>query len=238
MASDYRAIRSDNERRYGWLVFSKPVVTATGGAAGHVELAFSAVKDEKSGREGVRRVPQSQLVVFFPTVLETHLGFLVQGPYHTTPSRDNVPRHDAWNEHCVRQTAAVLVDALRWLREHELLDTGALRCLPLDRAKFGEGSMFAPLFDAAKLAFVSEPLLPRAGSGYAASTSARLARTQELRELFNASQLAVLFGIDGELAWLSGDISQDRTPELRQYLMRELDIVENTPETILPKLDG
>ena len=48
----------------------------------------------------------------------------------------------------------------------------------------------------------------------------------------------MLFGGDGDLAWLSGDISQDRTPELRQYLMRELDIVEVTPEVILPKLDA
>ncbi|OGA51043.1 MAG: hypothetical protein A3F74_13075 [Betaproteobacteria bacterium RIFCSPLOWO2_12_FULL_62_58] len=129
-------------------------------------------------------------------------------------------------------------DALRWLRDHDFLDTGVLRCLPLDHAKFGEGSMFAPVFDAAKRALVSEPLLPRAGGGHAAAVRARLARTQELRELFDAKQLAVLFGGDGDLAWLSGDISQDRTPELRQYLMRELDIVEVTPEVILPKLDA
>src|SRR5207244_1867465 len=107
-----------------------------------------------------------------------------------------------------------------------------------DRAKFGEGSMFAPLFDATKRALASEPLLPRFGSGYVTAASARLARTQELRELFEPLQLGALFGASGELAWLGGDISQDRTPELRQYLMDELEIEEVRPETILSKLDA
>ena len=40
------------------------------------------------------------------------------------------------------------------------------------------------------------------------------------------------------MAWLSGDISQDRTPDLRRYLMDELQVVEVTPATILPKLSA
>lgn len=219
-----------------WLLFSKPVVTVDGVSPGHVEIAFSVLKNEKSTRERIGPVARSPLVVFFPTVLETHLGFLAQGPYRTTPSRDNAPRHDKWNQHCVQETAGLLVDALRWLRKHDLLDTGTLRSLPLDRAKFGEDAMFAPLFNATKQALTTEPLLPRFGSGHVAARSARLARTQEIRELFGPTQLAAMFGDDGDMAWLSPEISQDRTPELRQYLMRELQIAEIAPETILSKL--
>lgn len=221
-----------------WLLFSRPVGTGDGVSVGYVELAFSILRDEESTRERIGPITRSPLVVFFPTVLETHLGFLAQGPYRTTPSRDNVPRHDEWNQHCVQETARLLVDALRWLRDHDLLDTGTLRSLPLDRTKFGEGAMFAPLFDATRQALATEPLLPRFGGGHVAARCARLARTQELRELFNPRQLAALFGDDEELAWLSGDISQDRTPELRQYLMRELQIAETTPEAILSSLDA
>ena len=84
-----------------WLIFSR-AVTANGGlAAGQVELAFSLVKDDQSQLERIRRLKRSPLVVFFPTVLETHLGFLVQGPYRTTPSRDNVPGKDDWNRRLV-----------------------------------------------------------------------------------------------------------------------------------------
>ena len=221
-----------------WLVFSKAVAKNDGAPAGHVELAFLVVRDEKSRREGVVPVSKSPLVVFFPTVVETHLGFFVQGPYRTTPSRDNVSRDDAWNQYCVQETSTLLREALRWLRDHELLDADAMRSLPLDRARFAEESMFAQLFDATKRSLSSEPLLPRFGGGHATATATRLARTQELRELFDAAQLASLLGEDGQVAWLSGDITQDRTPELRQYLMSELDIAEVTPETILPKLDA
>ena len=220
-----------------WLVISQVVTAEDGELAGHVELAFSLARDRDSQRERIQRVERSPLVVFFPTVLETHLGFLVQGPYRTTPSRDNVPRSDTWNQRLVGQTASLLGEALCWLRDNELLDTTGLQCLPLDPAKFGESSMFAPLYDATKSALSSECLLPRFDAGHVPAACARLGRTQELRELFTPTQLAALYGEEGQFVWLSGDITQDRTPELRRYLMQELDVQELTPEVVIPQLD-
>jgi hypothetical protein len=83
--------------------------------------------------------------VFFPTVLPTHVGHLIQGPYRTTPSRDNVPPDDTWNQHLVEQTGELLLESLRWLAKRHRLDAGTLKCLLLDREKFEEG-LFAPLF--------------------------------------------------------------------------------------------
>ncbi|HYP12653.1 MAG TPA: DUF3883 domain-containing protein, partial [Bryobacteraceae bacterium] len=229
--------RGEAEVDETWLLFSHPVTADDGRLAGHVEIAFSLAWDEQSGRETIRRVERSPLVVFFPTVLETHLGFLVQGPYRTTPSRDNVPRNDPWNQRLVDETASLLVEALRWQRDHDLLDTTVLRCLPLDPTKFDDTSMFGALFAATKQALSSEPLLPRFDTGLVPASRARLSRTQELRDLLTPTRLAALFDQGQELAWLSGDITQDRAPELRRYLMQELGIAEVTPETIIPKLD-
>lgn len=220
-----------------WTVFSRPVSTEEGVPAGYVELAFHVTREGAHSDWEVRPIARSPLVVYFPTVLETHLGFLVQGPYRTTPSRDNVPRHDDWNRHCVDETATLLVDTLRWLRDQGGLDTQALQSLPLAREKFAYGSMFGPLFERTKETFLSEALLPCFGGGHAPAEEVRLARTQDLRQLFDPKQLGSLLGDGEELAWLSGDISQDRTPELREYMMRELDVVEITPERILPNLD-
>jgi hypothetical protein len=220
-----------------WLLFSREAKTLDGVVAGRVEIAFSIDQEKKTDRWLVRAVSDSPLVVFFPTVLPTHLGFLVQGPYRTTPSRDNVPRSDPWNQHLIRETSELLVDTLRLLRDQGMFDTDALRCLPLDRTKFHEGSMFSVLFETVRTVLKSEPLLPRFGGGHVPASQVKLARTQELRELFNSIQLGTLFGDGGELAWLSSDITQDRTPELKQYLMRELEIVEVTFEAILPKLN-
>lgn len=220
-----------------WLVFNRNVFTPGQEQVGRVEVAFSLqpVKDQP-GRWMVVPVATSPLVVFFPTAVETNLGFLVQGPYKTTPSRDNIPRHEPWNKHLVGQTAELLVEAMRWLRDNGMLDVSALRCLPLDREKFPEGSMFEPLFAAARQALLDEPLLPRFDAGYVAASRAKLARTQELRELFSPQQVAQLLGAE-EAAWLTGDITQDRVPEIRQYVMRELGVTEVTPETIVPRLN-
>ncbi len=215
-----------------WLVFSKAMHKFENKLVGHVEIAFFF----EDGR--VRPISRSPLVVFFPTVVETNLGFCVQGPYRTTPSRDNVPHRDDWNRDCVQATATLLVDALKWLRDNRLLDVNVLQCLPLERKKFDEDSMFAPFYAATKRALGSQCLLPRFQGGYLSADTAKLARTQEIRELFDSDQLARLFNVSGGLAWLSDDISENRTPLLRHYLMNDLKFVEVTPEMILQKFDA
>jgi hypothetical protein len=219
-----------------WLVLHQDVRCTGKEKLGRVEVALSLqIFPDQPGRFSVIPVPASPLVVFFPTAVETNLGFLVQGPYKTTPSRDNIPRQEPWNRSLVEQTAELLVKAMRWLRDNELLDISALRCLPLDKEKFPEGSMFEPMFAAARMAFLQEPLLPQFNGGYVEALRSKLARTQELRELFSPQQVAHLFGTD-EAMWLASDITLDRTPELRQYVMRELGVTEVTPEGIVPRL--
>lgn len=144
-----------------WLVFHRDVFSAEQQKIGRVEIAFSliAVKDAP-GRWVVQPLAKSPLVVFFPTVVESHLGFLVQGPYRTTPSRDNIPPGEQWNQHLVKETSGLLVEAMQWMRDKEMLDVSALRSLPLDREKFPQNSRFAPMFEAVLQAFQEDALLP------------------------------------------------------------------------------
>lgn len=219
-----------------WLVFHRDVFSGEQKKVGRVEIAFSLVAPkDASGPWSVQPLPTSPLVVFFPTVVETHLGFLVQGPYRTTPSRENIPPGDPWNQHLVEETASLLVEAMRWMRDEVMLDVSALRCLPLDREKFPQGSRFAPIFNTVRQTFREEALLPAYDSGYVSTSQAKLARTQDLRDLFSPEQVAALFGSE-VAAWLSADITQDKAPEIRQYLMRELDIDEIRPEKLVPSL--
>lgn len=220
-----------------WLSFHRDVSSSSGQEVGRVEIAFSLTpRKDGADRWAAQQLAASPLVVFFPTVVSTNLGFLVQGPYRTTPSRDNVPRNDPWNQHLVRQTADLLVDAVRWFRDNGMLDASALRCLPIDRAKFPQSEMFAPFFDVVLQALLKHPLLPRFDGGYVAARQAKLARTQELRDLFSAGHLDMLFGAKG-CAWLTADITQDKAPDLRAYVLKELQIPEITPETVVGNLD-
>ena len=145
-----------------WLVFHREVSSPEGNAVGRVEVAFSLrVSKTQPDAWSVERLPTSPLVVFFPTVVETHLGFLIQGPYRTTQNRDNIRRDDPWNKFLVEKTAELLIEAMRWLRDQSMLDTSALSCLPLVRNKFPEGKMF----DAVRAALLNERLLPKHGGG-------------------------------------------------------------------------
>ncbi|QLA20894.1 sacsin N-terminal ATP-binding-like domain-containing protein [Desulfolutivibrio sulfoxidireducens] len=219
-----------------WLIFYRDVAADDGTVVGQVEVAFSIIDGANSDKWSITRVSNSPLVVYFPTVVPTHLGFLIQGPYRTTPSRDNIAKNDPWNQHLIQETCSMLVESLHALRDMHLLNTDALRVLPLDRARFSHGQMFAPVFEAVRTALRSERLLPSADNGHVAASRAKLARTKELRALFTPQQLTDVLGEKEEVAWLSGDITQDRTPDLRQYLMQELSVSELTPETILPRL--
>lgn len=217
-----------------WLVFSRPVYSDAGVLGGYAEIAWRISTDD-GGYGTISPVKRSPLVVYFPTVLTTALGFLVQGPFRTTPSRDNVPESDAWNQSCIAETGELLVDSLRWLRDNELLDVTALTCLPMDADTF-EDSMFYPLFEITKSALIEDQLLPTIDGGHASGSDSCLGRTDVLRELITPLQLASLLAREQPLHWLDGDISRDRTPTLRRFLMQELGIQEVTPEVILQHL--
>ena len=193
-----------------WLIFSRPVNSTDGVKTRPIEIAFSCLAGPVSRDLHIRRVERSPLVVFFLTAVETHLGFLVQGPYRTTLSRDNIPRDDAWNRELVEQTAVLLRTSLCWLRDSRLLDTDALRCLPLNSGKFSDNTMFTQLFSQTKDILSTERLLPRDIDGFISAPKARLGRTRELRKLFGATryQLANLSGCISLSMWEAAGMSE------------------------------
>ncbi|HXP57210.1 MAG TPA: hypothetical protein VN847_19745, partial [Streptosporangiaceae bacterium] len=167
-------VNFSDEKGPSWLVWRRGL-----GAPGpqdrplEVEIAFSA------GPGGLppqlSPLDRSPLTVYFPTEKETFLGFLVQGPYRTTPARDNVPGHDPANQEFARETAVLLTAVLAGLRDAGLLTVPALTTLPLDPARFPPESLFRPLFDAVRAALAREPLIPAATDPVPAAGDARAA---------------------------------------------------------------
>jgi hypothetical protein len=212
-----------------YLVFSKEVSNERN--TGLVEIAF-LMNDKK-----IQVVPHSPLVVFFPTEKQTALGFLVQGPYRTTPSRDNIPTKDEWNKKCVSVTGELVVESLHWLRDNNMLDIEGLRCYPIDKINFDSTNMFSSLYDIVKTAFINEPLLPRYKGGYVSANESLIARTKELRELlFNAQGLSDLY--NGKNNLLQEEISEERNLNLRNYLIKDIGVNEITPDKIISKIDS
>ncbi len=221
--------RAEGQSTEDWLVWHRHL-DALGEPRHRVEIAFLA-RPEIDARRLVRR-ENSPLVVFFPTQKETFLGFLIQGPYQTTPARDNIPEHEPWNQGLVDETASLLADVLTELRDEGMLTIDILQALPLDVARFAPGTMLRPLFDAARTALAKGELIPVSAGGYRRADQVRLAGENGLRELLTPDQLGELCGVPGVLAFADGAITENGTPLLWRYLQEQVGIEEVTPETV------
>ena len=178
----------------------------------------------------------SPLIVFFPTEKETFLGFLVQGPYRTTPARDNIGEHDPSNQILVRETAALLTDVLRELRDDGLFTVEALQALPLDAARFPASSIFRPLFDSVGEALTTEALIPVADGGYGVAVDLELAGNAAVHELLDPDQLGALCGAGLPVWFADESITEHLTPVLWRYLREEIGIDEVTPAEVVSRV--
>ena len=223
-------------RAEDWLVWERPL-DDLGHPGQRVELAFRA--DTAHAAPRLVGQDRSPLVVFFPTQKETFLGFLIQGPYRTTPARDNVPGDDPANQALAGATAALLVSVLRELRTAGLLTGEVLAALPLDPARFAPGSMLRPLFDAVRTALTGEELIPATGGGYAAARNLKLASPGELRGelggLLSPRQLGALFQTDQPLAFALLPRNENQSALLTRYLREEIGVGEVTPADLLAR---
>lgn len=233
------------EESESWLIFKRPVeVPAPPGDCPRqvpvdqvrVEIGFRLQKNEKEQGEEVVRVKDSPLVVFFPTEKETRFGFLIQGPYKTTPARDNILEKDDWNGTLVRETAYLIADVLPQLKDLGLLGVSLLEALPIRPGDFPENGVFYPIYAAVQEALKTRELLPADDGSFVSAKNAKLARGADLRKLLDHEQLRTLFESEDAVKWLAGSITQDRTPDLRTYLLNELKVEEITPESFARKI--
>jgi hypothetical protein len=217
-----------------WLVWHRQL-DALGEPELRVEIAFVA-HTGIDARQLARR-ESSPLVVSFPTQKETFLGFLIQGPYRTTPARDNVPEHDPWNQALVRETASLLADVLADLRDAGLLTAEILQALPLDAARFAPETMFRAVFDSARAVLSRDRLIP-VEDGYGSAREVRLALGAGLRDLLTPELLGDLYAEPGPVRFVQDSISENRTPLLWRYLREEAGVDEVTPDAVIARVTG
>ena len=229
----------ENDIEESWLVFEKAIDTPDGTEVKPIEVAFLLDSEPKEGqsREEIVATRESPLFVFFATEKDTNLGFLVQGPYKTTPARDNIPRDDPWNAFLLEETAEHVISVLQCLKKMDLLTVPVLETLPIEDEDFPPNSLFRPMYERVAKALIEEPLLPALGGRFIRGCDAIIGRGEDIRNLLSSDQLRALYkdvpGEDGvqNLEWLSKLITLERTQELRRYLMNKLHIEEVTPES-------
>jgi len=219
-----------------WLIFDAPVLAEDSSDALRVEVAFNLVSAKSTDKISV--ADAATLSVFFPTATRTGLGFTIQGPYRTTPARDNVPAFDLWNQKLVNETATLVVAALGHLREMKLLTVDALLTLPLRTSDFPEDGMFRPIFEAVKEALATQDLIPTDSGEFVCGAQAQIARGPGITEIFSNGAPAAVERSAKRLGWVSRVITETHMVELYTYFRKVLQIEEITPETIVRQLDG
>lgn len=210
----------DSEDRY-YLIFDRTIFwpDEDGEDVEHrpVQIAFGLDKRLQEGG-AIEGIEDARLFVFFPTDKETHTGLILQGPYRTTPARDNVPANDDFNQHLVKESAALLKASLANIKELGLLNLDTLATLPINHEEFKEGTFFHPLYVEVRDALANQTLLPTASRGFTSGLQAKLARGAELTKVFGPSQLEQLFGSPG-LKWLEPELTQNNYTELHRFLV-------------------
>ena len=115
-----------------YLKFSRPIDNVSQRT---VDIAFPIVVDENGNYE-CQWPKDPHISVYFPTETESKLGFIVQGPYRTTPNRSSIPAEDADNKKLANETALLLRSCLIELKNAGKLNMSFVKVLPLSARNF------------------------------------------------------------------------------------------------------
>jgi hypothetical protein len=216
-----------------WLIFERPVPLPGNSETVRVEVSFRLEAEDKAGKnpERIVKVKDSPLVVYFPTEKATRFGFLIQGPYRTTPSRDNIPKDDEWNETLVKETAELIGDILSEIKDLGLLSVSFLEALPIRTEDFPDDSMFYPIVESVRNTLIKEALLPADDGSFVSAGNAKLASADWLRKLLQGDQISHLLNTKSELNWITSEITETgKHSDLWKYFRNKLTIDEISPD--------
>lgn len=205
------------ERLDEYLIFRKPGPKPN---TRREEVAYKIGEDREEKR-AIRPVKKSELVVFFPTKKDTYLDFLLQGPYKTTPNRENIPLGNDKNKKIVEETADLVSESLLKIKDLGLFDVEFLEVLPTDEANESKSEIYASVHRSVKKSLRHEELLPTSTGGHVSANDALLAESEALTELLGSEDTDILFS---KSSWLDTRITSNRTPALWDYLRNQLGV--------------
>lgn len=222
----------DNECFEEYLVINKPITLDSKNLK--VEIAYKLEPDENN-QDQIVSVPdqESKLVVYFPTEKVTYLNFIIQGPFKTTPNRENIPLDDKQNEVIIKEIASLVAESIPIIKKLNFLSTNFLEVLPIDDENYDE-PIYSAIYDRVKEKFLSEEkLLPTNHGGYTNPNDSILGRGKGLTRLLKRKDIQLLFN---KSHWLDTNITFNRTRELRDYLVNKLGIDEINFENFLKSI--
>lgn len=234
-------IKKTESNQYGsddkserWLIFTKETSSYnTSESSIFVQIAFRVeILNDKYTFEKLNYAP---FYCTFPTDINTTLGFIVNAPFETTTTRDNLSasEENIYMMHCLSN---LLIKVMEYMRDKHNLTIEFIKTLPINRNQIENSKLMQIMFNKVNESFIKERFLPTSDGKYEKSSNCKLARGQMLINLLDSKQLKQLFTHDTDVSWLDKGITVDNTPDIRSYLMYELDIEEIDPEKFINRL--
>ena len=145
-----------------------------------IEVAFKLQDDR------ITVMDNCVLFAYLPTQKETHLKFLIQARYQTTPARDNIakPSENPWNRWLVEKTANFLPEILEHLKSGGLLEPAFFNVLPLKGEVENE---YKPIDETLQKAMQEGPFVPTQDGRYARAENVFYPESTPLRKLVKSS---------------------------------------------------
>lgn len=201
---------TDGKQLNKYLVFSK-VPQWRNQECKAVEIAFAV--DDKDQLLPIEK-EDDFLYVLFATTQETHLQFILNGPYRTNPARETISEDDHFNVHLMKETCALMKDMLLQIRAMGLLTPQFLSVLPNGNDKLRD--FYTPLREAIIETFRENELVPTDDNEYALAINVFQGPAQ-LREVISAEESQFFVGKDN-VCWAKGVPPNSRTDHFLQAL--------------------
>jgi len=185
---------------------------------------------------GVNEKHFGKLFAYLPVRFDTGFPFIINADFILPSSREDI-QDIPWNRNWLMPCVGELVSSsLPKLKDNNHLSVKFLQSLSKSFLSINTDDIYYPIAKAVKKIFSIFDLLPTDDGSFVSAKNAKLARGADLRKLLSQAQLGQLFQSQSTLRWLAGEITQALTPDLRDYLINELDVEEVTSDVLARRI--
>lgn len=212
-------LSDENKNVEKWLIFSEKYNQKQ-----NIDIAYKLEKSK------IVPVHNAKLFVYFQTDKDTKLKFLINGPFETTPARDNIKENKINNE-ILNSIANLIVNSIEKIKKENLLTIDFLNVLPIEtnnfRPFYGAPAWDVIIYDKIKEGLSARKWVPTNNGKFTSLNNAVLARSTEISKLYTIANKC----------WISPEISSDKTLELWNYMSKECKVEIITPEKFIQQID-